>query len=35
MRRVTTRTWYEGTHRVEVLVNGEVVGAGAFDLTGR
>ncbi len=33
VRDFTTRVHYPGRHAVELLVNGEVIGRGAFDLT--
>jgi 3-methyladenine DNA glycosylase AlkC len=32
IRPITTRTYYGGTHRVEVQVNGQVLGGGDFEL---
>ena len=32
IREVTTRTWYPGTHRIDVTLNGRVVGGGTFEL---
>lgn len=34
VRNFTTRTHYPGRHAVELIVNGEVLAAGAFDLVG-
>ncbi|MBF0211972.1 MAG: DNA alkylation repair protein [Magnetococcales bacterium] len=33
MRRITTRKYYPGMHRLELLVNGVAVGEGGFELT--
>lgn len=32
IRRITTRTYYPGTHHLEILVNGESLGMGDFEL---
>ncbi len=32
IRPITTRVYYAGRHRVELLVNGEVLGGADFDL---
>lgn len=32
IRPITTRMYYSGRHRLEILVNGEVLGAAVFDL---
>lgn len=33
MRPITTRVYYPGTHRIEILINGAVCAAADFDLT--
>lgn len=32
IRPITTRTYYPGSHRVEIQVNGQIVGEGSFEL---
>jgi 3-methyladenine DNA glycosylase AlkC len=34
MRPITTRVYRDGTHRVEILVNGQALGSAAFELVG-
>jgi hypothetical protein len=32
IRLITTRTYYPGTHRVEIQVNGQIIGEQSFEL---
>jgi hypothetical protein len=34
IRRITTRVYHDGAHRVEIVVNGETLGGADFELVG-
>jgi len=33
IKPITTRRYYPGAHRLEIQVNGQIVGGGGFELT--